>query len=826
MANSSHLDATRTLLSSRRARRWMQAAWVVLVALALSWAIMQTEAFKRLHLHLGDFQARLLAPALTIDDLLVVDVDEASMTQLRSKLGVWPYERHIYAQATDFLRNAGAKAIVFDIVFSEERGGDDEFARALAATPNAVLASAMIYRTPEPSAEDINDLQRIAWPVQDQAAAFPLAEITLPRSAILRSTQAHVGVIRVQPDEDGQLRRVPLLHQVFGAYVPSLPLAAMFAGRPKPVIGFDAATRTLAIEDRQFHVNARGEVALKFPRAIDLRSIDVLPFHQLVDAIDGAAAPEPTIERVKGRKVFIGSSTAVLGDRVLTLYGDMAGLLALAGANVMLERNLVLRPTHWGYQAALLLIAIVLPLIAFRRGTGASPWSGLLALATSIGLIVALSCALYYFMDQASGMLQPILTALWMFAFLTLLRLFVLYRERQRLTMEKMAAEQAYELKSQFISQMTHELRTPLAAIMGYNKLVAEAAPSEKTDRMCEQYTQVIAKNSDHLMTLINNMLDQSKLEAGQIKINVAPARAREAVEDVVTTLSTLARDKHLGLTAIFHSALPPVLELDVFRLRQILINLIGNAIKFTQRGGVTVDTQWRDGQLQIAVVDTGPGIPPSAMQRIFEPFQQGTDSTERVHGGTGLGLSISRNMCQLMHGNLTVQSTLGKGSSFLVTLPARECPAESLPSDPKPAARTDEKLQGRVLLADDNQDIRELLSRYLVRMGLSVLTARNGAEAVSLAMEQDAQLILMDMEMPVMRGNVAVTRLRAMGYTRPILALTAHPEGPEVEQALRDGCDGYVAKPVNREQLFALLRDLLQRETLRDSSVPTSLSA
>jgi CheY-like chemotaxis protein len=371
---------------------------------------------------------------------------------------------------------------------------------------------------------------------------------------------------------------------------------------------------------------------------------------------------------------------------------------------------------------------------------------------------------------------------------------------------------------------MTHELRTPLAAIMGYNKLLAERGAAE-TAR--DQYSHVIAKNSDHLMTLINNMLDQSKLEAGQIKINKTPTHIREVVEDVVTTLSTLASDKLLSLTAEYDARLPAVLELDNFRLRQILINLVGNAIKFTQRGGVTISTAWHDGQLTLAVRDSGPGIPPDALERIFEPFQQGADSTERQHGGTGLGLSISRNMCRLMQGDLSVQSALGQGSTFTVSIPAPERRTEAARKEPKQAPNTaDEKLDGQVLLADDNQDIRELVSRYMARMGLNVLTAQNGAEAVAMATQNDIQIILMDMEMPVMRGNVAVKQLRDSGYTRPILALTAHPEGPEVEQALRDGCDGYVAKPVNRERLFSTLRNLLQREDAHGRSRATTLNA
>jgi CheY-like chemotaxis protein len=390
-------------------------------------------------------------------------------------------------------------------------------------------------------------------------------------------------------------------------------------------------------------------------------------------------------------------------------------------------------------------------------------------------------------------------------------RLWRLYNERQRLFYEKLAAEESYKLKSQFISHMTHELRTPLAAIMGFNRLMGESEQGEKTQG---QYTKVIDKNSHHLMTLINNMLDQGKIEAGQMKISKSPGRIRDVVDDVVSTLSNMAAEKSLELKAAFADDLPNTLDFDAFRVRQVLLNLIGNAIKFTERGFVHVNLNWRAEQLRMVVADSGAGMPAQVQERIFIPFKQGADNTQHAYGGTGLGLAISRNLCELMGGSLTVASTLGEGSAFTVQIPATVCEDSDLPASQPAPQSSITRLQGRVLLVDDNNDIRDLLTRLLKKQGVLVIPAVDGRQGVEAALKEMPDLVLMDMEMPVMDGLSATKRLRESGFSKPIFAMTAHPEGPEIERALKEGFDGYLEKPVNRERLHSILAAFLTPQT------------
>jgi len=243
--------------------------------------------------------------------------------------------------------------------------------------------------------------------------------------------------------------------------------------------------------------------------------------------------------------------------------------------------------------------------------------------------------------------------------------------------------------------------------------------------------------------------------------------------------------------------------------VRQILVNLVGNAIKFTKAGKVDVRVTWAHDMLGIAVEDSGSGLAPEVRERIFEPFRQGSDEIQQTHGGTGLGLAISRNLCLLMGGTLGVESEVGLGSTFTMRIPALAAERRNAPAT-RGDAETIE-LHGSVLLADDNSDIRDLVARYLRAMGLTVITAEDGAQAIQFALRDKPDVLLVDIEMPVLNGHEAIVRLREAGFDRPILALTAHPEGPEIERAMAEGGTGFVAKPVNRKRLYSALRDVLE---------------
>ena len=360
--------------------------------------------------------------------------------------------------------------------------------------------------------------------------------------------------------------------------------------------------------------------------------------------------------------------------------------------------------------------------------------------------------------------------------------------------------------------------------------------------------SSVIDRNGRYLLALINSILDQAQLEAGQVRIVTQPESVRALVEDVVATLKPLVRDKPVTLDAEFASGMPDMVEIDAFRVRQILLNLTGNGIKFTPQGQVRIEVSWHDSRLSISVKDTGPGLSVQAQSRLFTAFAQADDSIAAKHGGTGLGLTISRDLARLTHVEITMTSQLGVGSQFTLVLPAAaaqwaqsaaaaSAPAEQIttreptvrmplsapapladplyPSDQhaaskpmqtevaKPALRA---LYGTVLVAEDSPDLRALSVMHLKRPGLTVLEAVNGREAVDLALSGQPDAILMDLEMPVMSGLEAVKHLREVGFSRPILATTAHTGEPHLTLALAAGCNDMLSKPIS----FAILRAAL----------------
>ncbi len=796
----------------RRYRNRFRTVAIVALSIAISTALLQTRTMQKLDLSLRDLQVVLFAGEETYDGYLLVDIDEESMTHLQGLLGAWPYSRDVYARVTDYLLEAGAKSITYDILFSEPRQGDAAFAQRLREARNVVLGAAWIEYPLERSAAYLQRLQSLAWRAPQDAPARAWRDMTIPIAALTErpAGAGQVGVFSMRPDLDNISRRFPLLHRLDNADVtlPSLSLASLFAGEAAPTVTYDARRRVLHVGRHSFPIDHDGAVSLRYPR--NLRDVPTVPFYQVYGAAKRLPGTQDLQRVIRGKRVFIGTSTAVLGDFNYTPLGQVPGLMMLGVVTHALESGKLQRRAPWYADALLVLIALLVPVLSYRERVQSRPIYNIGVLAAMAGLVF-LASSVFYWAGQTTSLLFPILTGLLAGSLFLLMRVFLLYQDKQRLAYEKLAAEEAYRLKSQFISQMTHELRTPLAAIMGFNRLLSEP---DVPGKQRNQYVTVVDKNSQHLMQLINNMLDQSKIEAGQMKINRVPTRVRELIDDVVVTLSPLATEKHLVLEAMYHDSLPAVVELDAFRMRQVLLNLVGNAIKFTREGGVTVSVEWSNGVLKIVVRDTGPGMSEETMQRIFIPFKQGSDDMQRRHGGTGLGLSISLNLCELMGGSLRVESKLGSGSAFFATVPAAQAGDSAAPAlAVKGGEVTVQRLHGKVVLAEDNNDIRDLVSRLLSKMGLTVLAVANGREAVQAVAAEPPDLVLMDMEMPVLDGVAAVKELRQRGYKRPVLAMTAHPEGPDIERALAEGFDDYLEKPVNRDRLYRTIARLLERD-------------
>ncbi len=389
-----------------------------------------------------------------------------------------------------------------------------------------------------------------------------------------------------------------------------------------------------------------------------------------------------------------------------------------------------------------------------------------------------------------------------------------------------MELERANQAKNEFLANMSHEIRTPMTAILGYAELCLAPDASE-TER--QRYAEIIHTNGEHLLSVINDILDVSKIEAGRMKVEPTLCSPIKVVSDVQTLMEVRARAKGLVLSVRNEGPFPEVVRTDPTRLRQILLNLVNNAIKFTEQGSVvlTFGLEARPGKkLVFEVRDTGLGMTAEEIERVFRPFVQADTSTTRKFGGSGLGLAISRTLAQILGGDLTCRSVPGEGSSFQVTIDPgplegvrcldhlpESAPARSASRDlAEPAA----KLEGRVLLAEDVAVNRRLVATLLERMGLEVAEAENGRIALAKALSARKSsapydLIFMDMQMPEMDGYEATARLRKAGYRGPIVALTSHSMTTERQRCLEAGCDEYMTKPVDRKLLVQVLEKFLE---------------
>ncbi|MQX53636.1 ATP-binding protein [Alcanivorax sediminis] len=380
-------------------------------------------------------------------------------------------------------------------------------------------------------------------------------------------------------------------------------------------------------------------------------------------------------------------------------------------------------------------------------------------------------------------------------------------------------AESASKTKSQFLANMSHEIRTPMTAILGYTELLRRGELSHQEQ---QRYLTIIQHNGDALLALINDVLDLSRIEAGQVTCELRVFSPQDLLDEVVDSLHLRAREKGLALELNLASPLPSAVSGDVFRLRQILMNLAGNAVKFTEHGHVSVQASWdqMEQTLKVRVQDTGIGISESQLRSIFQPFSQADSSHSRRYAGTGLGLSIARELARAQGGDITVFSQQGKGSRFELTLPL--VAASALPERnevPGTSHVTEGPLSGRVLLAEDNLVNRLFVRKVLENAGLTVVEAENGKEACrEFSDNPDFDLIVLDMQMPEMDGYQTVVELRDRGFNGPVMALTANVLEMDRQRCLDAGCDEFLGKPVRIKELIQTCSRLLsQAETSLD---------
>ena len=411
--------------------------------------------------------------------------------------------------------------------------------------------------------------------------------------------------------------------------------------------------------------------------------------------------------------------------------------------------------------------------------------------------------------------------------------------QRRRLLLEQLthelraareAAEAASASKSAFLANMSHEIRTPFQGLKGMLGLLSATSLDERQ----AGYLRTASASADHLLTLLNDILDMSRLESGRLSLAPHPVALRELVAEVDALMRPQAQLKGLRFFVQVAPAVPERVMLDATRVRQVLFNLLSNAIKFTEQGGVRLEiavteaapgtvlqdpepgvttAEGRTVDVDFRIIDSGPGMDTDTLARLFQRFSQGDESLSRRHGGTGLGLEISRNLARLMGGDVNVSSRLGQGSTFVFRVPLPVLPETPQGPAVTPASSPDQARTLRVLVAEDNEVNRMVMEAILGGMGHDVGFAENGEQASQMAADQDWDIVLMDLHMPVMDGLEATRAIRAQGHARraavPVVALTADVFVETRERCLAAGVQAFLTKPVDTAELAACLTAL-----------------
>lgn len=387
-------------------------------------------------------------------------------------------------------------------------------------------------------------------------------------------------------------------------------------------------------------------------------------------------------------------------------------------------------------------------------------------------------------------------------------------KRQEELVRAKEESERANQLKTAFLTNMSHEIRTPLASIMGYAEILQDEELAV-ADR--KRFLEMIVRNGLSLSRIIDDILDLSKVESGHLEMECIDVSLDQLLHEVMSLFREQAKSKGIYLHMKVDSSVPTKIKTDPTRLRQVIVNLVSNAIKFTSVGGITVQVDAQtlsdnQAQLNIQVIDTGIGMTDGQRQKLFKPFTQADNSTTRKYGGTGLGLSLSKKLAQALNGDLQiVQSELNKGSTFELQFKT-EALIESHEWNHTSTTRLESRIDLNhlnILLAEDAPDSQEMIKFILTSHGAHVQVASNGTEALRLARESIFDVVLMDVQMPELDGYEVTRTLRAEHYNKPIIALTAHAMIEERKKSKAAGCDAHITKPLNFSQLLSAVQEI-----------------
>ena len=716
-----------------------------------------------------------LRPAARANDVVVVGIDDQTFNHLNLQ---WPFPRRLDAQAIDRLRADGARTIVYDVQFTEpsDPADDNALYDAIARARNVVLA------TSETNAAGHTNV--------------------LGGDANLARAHSRAAAANLPADGGGVVRRY--LHDVNGLDSLAVAAAQRFSGRPVPTRLFPGGSAW---------IDFRGPPG----------TIPTVPFWALL-------AGRVPRSMFAGKVVVVGATSPTLGDMHATAVG---GARLMAGPEIQanaiwtaLHGNPLRSAPGWLGILAVLLAAVFGPLLSLRVRLAvwaaavmvlAGAYALLAQLAFDHGLIIPVVAPLAAWGAAGVGSLLASYLAASVYGKVLereVLRRTEELRETQReLVVARDAALEASRLKSAFLANVSHEVRTPMNGVIGMNDLLLDTSLDEEQRGFAEQ----IARSSEDMMTIINDILDISKIETGKLKIEIADFDLHDAIERACTPADLEARAKGLQLELKIEPQLPRRVSGDSARIRQVLLNLVYNAVKFTERGSVTVHVDRAvpgdGGRVRFEIVDTGIGIDPLVLDRMFEPFMQADGSTTREYGGNGLGLAIAKELVERMDGTIGAESQPGRGSTFWFELPLPQA-TEAVVASVDEAAQGFAPPEGSpvaplILVAEDNPVNCEAAIRVLERCGYHADAVNDGREALDALATRHYAAVLMDCQMPGMDGYQTTKELRQRehgGEHTPVIAMTAHAMDGDRERCLQAGMDDYITKPIRAEALIDIL--------------------